>query len=260
VHRLPHLLGHLQAGLDQPPRWGPNWDDNLAGTYERIDQDPLTRGIEEQVQATYEQAFMFYLPRICEHCLSPSCVASCPSGAMYKRDEDGIVLVDQAKCRGWRFCVSGCPYEKVYFNHRTGKAESDAARRSPVYALAHRYRVALPLHPEYRTLPMVWYVPPLSPIVNTLETDGYEANPDDVFGAIEHMRIPIDYLANLLAAGDSDVIRECSGAWRRCAATCASSRCSASATTTRSPAPGWPWRTWRRCTGYLRSASTRTAT
>jgi nitrate reductase beta subunit len=62
----------------------------------------------------------------------------------------------------------------------------DAARRSPVYALAHRYRVALPLHPEYRTLPMVWYVPPLSPIVNSLETDGYEANPDDVFPARSH--------------------------------------------------------------------------
>ena len=66
---------------------------------------------------------MFYLPRICEHCLNPSCVASCPSGAMYKRAEDGIVLVDQDKCRGWRMCVSGCPYKKVYFNHRTGKAE-----------------------------------------------------------------------------------------------------------------------------------------
>ena len=36
---------------------------------------------------------------------------------------DGIVLVDQDKCRGWRMCVTGCPYKKVYFNHRTGKAE-----------------------------------------------------------------------------------------------------------------------------------------
>ncbi|MHB1837024.1 MAG: nitrate reductase subunit beta, partial [Solirubrobacteraceae bacterium] len=104
-------------------RSGPNWDDNLAGTVERIEQDPLVAGIEEQVRATYEQVFMFYLPRICEHCLNPSCVASCPSGAMYKREEDGIVLVDQAKCRGWRFCVSGCPYKKVYFNHQSGKAE-----------------------------------------------------------------------------------------------------------------------------------------
>ena len=195
------------------------------------------------MRLTYEQAFMFFLPRICEHCLNPSCVASCPSGAMYKREEDGIVLVDQDRCRGWRYCVSGCPYKKVYFNHRTGKAEKctlcyprieigqpticsetcvgrirylglvlydadrvaggrlgarrarparraarrlprprgprgprggarataiprdwiDAARRSPIYDLAMRWGVALPLHPEFRTLPMVWYVPPLSP-------------------------------------------------------------------------------------------------
>ena len=66
---------------------------------------------------------MFYLPRICEHCLNPSCMASCPSGAIYKRAEDGIVLVDQDRCRGWRQCVTGCPYKKIYFNHKSGKAE-----------------------------------------------------------------------------------------------------------------------------------------
>jgi nitrate reductase beta subunit len=266
--------------------WGPNWDEGLAGGPDTAAQDPLLAGMTEQVRMTYEQAFMFFLPRICEHCLNPSCVASCPSGAMYKREEDGIVLVDQERCRGWRFCVSGCPYKKVYFNHRTGKAEKctmcyprieagqpticsetcvgrirylglvlydadrieeaasvaderalldsqvglfldphdphvheaarrdgipddwlEHARRSPVYDLAVRWRVALPLHPEFRTMPMVWYVPPLSPIVATLETDGYEADPDDVFGAIDHMRIPLEYLANLLSAGDPEVIR-----------------------------------------------------
>ena len=56
---------------------------------------------------------MMYLPRLCEHCLNPSCVASCPSGAMYKRDEDGIVLVDQDACRGWRYCMTGCPYKSL---------------------------------------------------------------------------------------------------------------------------------------------------
>ena len=66
---------------------------------------------------------MFYLPRICEHCLNPTCVSACPSGAIYKRAEDGIVLVDQDHCRGWRMCVSGCPYKKVFFNHHSGKAE-----------------------------------------------------------------------------------------------------------------------------------------
>ena len=55
---------------------------------------------------------MMYLPRLCEHCLNPTCVASCPSGAIYKREEDGIVLIDQDKCRGWRMCISGCPTKK----------------------------------------------------------------------------------------------------------------------------------------------------
>jgi nitrate reductase beta subunit len=268
-------------------QWGPNWEDDLAGAPERALLDPNLRdGVEEQVRLEYERAFMFYLPRLCEHCLNPSCVASCPSGAMYKREEDGIVLVDQERCRGWRMCVSGCPYKKVYFNWESGKAEKctlcyprletgepticsetcvgrirylgvvlydadrvkeaasvpdprdllgaqlslfldpadpevrkrargdgipedwlEAAARSPVYDLAVRYRVALPLHPEYRTLPMVWYVPPLSPVMSLVEGQGAEADPDDVFPAIDELRIPIQYLANLLTAGDEEPVR-----------------------------------------------------
>ena len=310
------------TGRPVQPSWGTNWEDDLAGAPETAPGDPNLRALERQVQFEYEQAFMFYLPRICEHCLNPSCVASCPSGAMYKREEDGIVLVDQEKCRGWRFCVSGCPYKKVYFNHKTGKAEKctfcyprieagqttvcsetcvgrlryvglvlygadrvemaaserdprrlreaqlgilldpsdpavrtqalrdgipgdwlEAARRSPVYALAVRFGVALPLHPEFRTLPMVWYVPPLSPLLSAVgranaqggagageapagdrasdaragqmpQGDGaaeagfaYLAGAGDVFHAIDEMRIPVGYLANLLAAGDEEAIR-----------------------------------------------------
>ncbi|MCL6522783.1 MAG: hypothetical protein K6U79_10510, partial [Firmicutes bacterium] len=83
----------------------------------------------------------------------------------------------------------------------------EAARRSPVYPLAVEWGIALPLHPEYRTLPMVWYVPPLSPIVNRIEGEGATARPDDIFPAIDQLRIPIQYLANLLAAGDAEVVR-----------------------------------------------------
>ena len=267
--------------------WGPNWDDDLAGAPETASFDPNIRGeLEESVRFEYEKVFMMYLPRICEHCLNPSCVASCPSGAMYKREEDGIVLVDQEQCRGWRYCVSGCPYKKVYFNWDSGKAEKctlcyprietgqpticsetcvgrlryiglvlydadgveeaasvpdekdlleaqrsvflnpndpevaeqarfdgipddwiSAARRSPIYRLAIEWGIALPLHPEYRTMPMVWYVPPLSPVMGFVEGNGSEADPDDVFPAIDELRIPIQYLANLLSAGDEGVIR-----------------------------------------------------
>ena len=92
--------------------WGPNWEDDLAGAHVTGPKDPNIEKIEEEIKFNFEQAFMMYLPRLCEHCLNPSCVASCPSGAMYKRDEDGIVLVDQEACRGWRYCMTGCPYKR----------------------------------------------------------------------------------------------------------------------------------------------------
>ena len=276
----------LISGKPMQVRWSANWDDNLGGSTEIIADDPVLKKITDQVSFELQKTFMFYLPRICEHCLNPSCVASCPSGAMYKRAEDGIVLVDQDRCRGWRMCVSGCPYKKVYFNHKTGKAEKctlcyprvevglptvcsetcvgrlrylglflydadavldaastadpqglyqaqldlmldpfdpevlaaarregipdewmEAARRSPVYALAKKYRVALPLHPEYRTMPMVWYIPPLSPIVDVVSRSGHDGeSADNLFGAIETLRIPVAYLAELFTAGDTVVV------------------------------------------------------
>jgi nitrate reductase / nitrite oxidoreductase, beta subunit len=276
----------LITGEDTKITWSANWDDNLGGASEQGHLDPVVQRVrresEGKIKFAFEQTFMFYLPRICEHCLNPSCMASCPSGAIYKRAEDGIVLVDQDRCRGWRQCVTGCPYKKIYFNHKTGKAEKctlcyprievglptvcsetcvgrlrylglflydadrvtaaaatpnekdlyaaqldlildpedpqviaaarqqgipadwlDAARRSPVYALAKKYKVALPLHPEYRTMPMVWYIPPLSPIVDLLRDQGHDAESAGVmFGAIRALRIPLEYLAELFTAGD----------------------------------------------------------
>jgi nitrate reductase beta subunit len=83
----------------------------------------------------------------------------------------------------------------------------EAARRSPVYAMCKRWRIALPLHPEYRTLPMVWYVPPLSPVMDLVEPEGIEVEPERIFGAIEELRIPVTYLASFLAAGDPEPVR-----------------------------------------------------
>jgi nitrate reductase beta subunit len=54
---------------------------------------------------------------------------------------------------------------------------------------------------------MVWYVPPLSPVMGMIEGEGSTADPDDVFPAIDRLRIPVRYLSNLLAAGDDEVIR-----------------------------------------------------
>ncbi len=223
--------------------WGPNWEEILGGEFDKRSKDYNFEAVQKDIYGQFENTFMMYLPRLCEHCLNPSCVASCPSGSIYKREEDGIVLIDQDKCRGWRMCVSGCPYKKIYYNWTSGKAEKcifcyprieagqptvcsetcvgrirylgvllydadgiqtaasvedeqdlyeaqlklfldpndpaveaqaradgiadnwiAAAKRSPAYKMAVDWKIAFPLHPEYRTLPMVWYVPPLSPI------------------------------------------------------------------------------------------------
>jgi nitrate reductase beta subunit len=77
----------------------------------------------------------------------------------------------------------------------------EAARKSPVYKMAVEWKVALPLHPEYRTLPMVWYVPPLSPI--TAAANAGQVGINGQIPDVQQLRIPVKYLANLLTAGDT---------------------------------------------------------
>src|SRR5690606_4116850 len=69
-----------------------------------------------------------------------------------------------------------------------------------VYKMAMEWKVAFPLHPEYRTLPMVWYVPPLSPIQSAHEAGKISSR--DGMPDVRSLRIPLRYLANLLTAGD----------------------------------------------------------
>lgn len=262
-----------------------NWEDNLGGEFEKRSRDINFEGVQKEIYARFENSFMMYLPRLCEHCLNPACVAACPSGAIYKREEDGIVLIDQNRCRGWRQCISACPYKKIYFNWETRKSEKcilcyprtengepticsescvgriryigiilydsdkikaassdeneqflykdhldllcdpddpeilelaiqqgiphnvlEAARRSPVYKMAVDWKIAFPLHPEYRTLPMVWYVPPLSPIMAAAGSG--ETGKNGILPDIEQLRIPNKYLANMFTAGDERPVVE----------------------------------------------------
>ena len=265
--------------------WGPNWEEILGGEFEKRSKDTNFEGVQKDIYGQLENTFMMYLPRLCEHCLNPTCVASCPSGAIYKREEDGIVLIDQEKCRGWRMCVSGCPYKKIYYNWSTGKSEKcilcyprieagqptvcsetcvgrirylgvvlydadrieeaasegdqkdlyqghldifcdphdpqvqeqarrdgvpeawlESARNSPIWKLAMDWKVAFPLHPEYRTLPMVWYVPPLSPIQSAAEAGSISVDGD--MPDVRSLRIPLRYLANLLTGGKEEPVAQ----------------------------------------------------
>lgn len=69
------------------------------------------------------EGWFFYLARICNHCTYPACLAACPRNAIYKRPEDGIVLIDQERCRGYRKCVEACPYKKSMYRPSTGTSE-----------------------------------------------------------------------------------------------------------------------------------------
>ena len=265
--------------------WGPNWEDDLAGEFKKRSKDVNFNNIDKQMYKDFENTFHMYLPRLCNHCLNPSCVASCPSGSIYKREEDGIVLVDQDKCRGWRMCVSGCPYKKIYYNWESGKSEKcigcypriesgmpmacaescvgriryvgvmlydadkisdaatsqnkqdlyeehlniflnpndpdvvrkalmdnvpqswiDAAQKSPVYKMTKEWKIAFPIHPEYRTLPMMWYVPPLSPVQSQIDKGNLETDNNGVLPTANSLRLPARYLANMFTAGDEKPI------------------------------------------------------
>jgi nitrate reductase beta subunit len=268
---------------------GPNWDDDLGGSPIYAANDPSLAELsaaEKEAFFELERMVFFYLPRICNHCANPGCVASCPSGALYKRGEDGIVLVNQNVCRGWRFCVSACPYKKVYYNWQTGKSEKcilcfprletgqapacfhscvgrirylgvvlydadriqetasapdaelvaqhrelildpydprviaqaerdgvhfsviESAQKSPVYRFVKEWELALPLHPEFRTLPMLFYIPPLLPVVGRVDSGSYDVDEGDYFGTLDKARVPIRYMARLFAAGNVEPVRK----------------------------------------------------
>ncbi len=266
---------------------GPNWDDDLSGSNIYAANDPgVTKLTAEEQQQLFaiEKMVFFHMPRICNHCLNAGCVASCPSGAIYKRGEDGIVLINQDKCRGWRMCVSACPYKKTYYGWSTGKSEKcilcyprqeageapacfhscvgrirylgvllydadrietvakrddadlaaaqrdmildpfdpeviaeakksgvpdeviEFAQKSPVYKFVKQWRIALPLHPEFRTLPMLFYVPPLLPVMS-MDNQGKQKLADDFFATLEQARLPIQYLAGLFAGGNEEEVK-----------------------------------------------------
>ncbi|HSF86172.1 MAG TPA: nitrate reductase subunit beta [Acidimicrobiia bacterium] len=273
---------------------GPNWDDDLGGSGTYARHDPALEGVAPDIRAQLEEierVVFNYLPRICNHCLNPSCVAACPSGAIYKRGEDGIVLVNEDKCRAWRMCVAACPYKKVYYNWSTGKSEKcilcfprmetgqapacahscvgrirymgvllydqdaitaaaaapddeliqwqldaildpwdprvvtaataagidhgwiEAARNSPAWKFVKEWGLALPLHAEFRTMAMMFYIPPLSPVMSTIERNltrldlPAETVDFELFDELDKARLPIKYLANLFSVGNEATIR-----------------------------------------------------
>ena len=86
-------------------------------------EDTATGWSKDGVTLPEHSGWFFYLQRICNHCTYPACVAACPRNAAYKREEDGIVLIDQQRCRGYRKCVEACPYKKAMYRPSTRTSE-----------------------------------------------------------------------------------------------------------------------------------------
>lgn len=180
--------------LPEDKEWRhPNIYEDCASEHPEIENGMTTRGSELPEHKT----FFFYLARICNHCTYAACLAACPRKAIYKREEDGIVLIDQERCRGHRKCVEACPYKKSMYNQMTGTSEKCIGcyprlegkdpisqgkpmitrcnsacvgkirlqgwvddPENPVHYLVHKEKVALPLYPQFGTEPNVYYIPP----------------------------------------------------------------------------------------------------
>jgi nitrate reductase / nitrite oxidoreductase, beta subunit len=156
--------------------------------------------------------WFYYLARICNHCTYPACLAGCPRGSIYKRPEDGIVLLDQGRCRGYQECLRACPYKKSFFNAMTGTGEKciacfpkieqglqpqcflncigkirlsgfisepgKARADNPIDYLVHIRKVALPLFPQFGLEPNIYYIPPLQaslPFLNQMFGPGVDS-------------------------------------------------------------------------------------
>jgi nitrate reductase beta subunit len=110
------VLGYLPA--DEEWRY-PNLGEDAAtaGPSGRLGINPEGASLPEH------KTWFFYLQRLCNHCTYPACLAACPRKAIYKRPEDGIVLIDQERCRGYRACVEACPFKKPMYRPTTRVSE-----------------------------------------------------------------------------------------------------------------------------------------
>lgn len=161
-----------------------------------VGEDEITGIIEKGAFfKNVHNTWMFYLARICNHCTYPACLAACPRNAIYKREEDGVVLIDQTRCRGYKECVKACPYKKTFYNIVTRVSEKCIAcypllekgeqprcvqtcigkirlqgwlsrpdqidEDNPLDYIIHVKKVALPLYPQFGLEPNVYYIPPV---------------------------------------------------------------------------------------------------
>ena len=88
-----------------------------------VPPDQYRTRVVEQVEGQFPLLRMDLRPELCNHCDNPPCVYNCPTGASYKRKEDGLVLLKKHRCVGCKACMAACPYDARYINHGKGFAD-----------------------------------------------------------------------------------------------------------------------------------------
>ena len=96
---------------------GPLYDEN---PYDRDPTGVFFNRVQTYEVGEFPNTQTVHFPKSCLHCEDPPCVPVCPTGASYKRAEDGIVLVDYDKCIGCLYCSWACPYGCREFDVKDG--------------------------------------------------------------------------------------------------------------------------------------------
>ena len=131
-----------------------------------------------------------------------------------ERIEETAKLSDDKIVEGLRSIVLDPNDPKVIEAARKAGIEDNwiaAAQISPAYNLFKKWRISLPSHPEFRTLAMNFYIPPLSPILHQVKADRgglFDPETDGFFTELDKMRIPVKYLASLFTAGNESLVVE----------------------------------------------------
>lgn len=217
--------------------WAPEHEDY---SHPNLGEDEVTQVLNKgSFFSGVHNTWMFYLARICNHCTYPACLAACPRKAIYKREEDGVVLIDQLRCRGYKECVKACPYKKTFFNMVTRTSEKcigcypllergeqprcvqtcigkiriqgwlskpeEARRDNPLDQIVYFKKLALPMYPQFGLEPNVYYIPPMNvPREFLLQMFGPQA--DEAIKTYKAIKNDKELLAALLLFGNTDKI------------------------------------------------------